>query len=165
MALLDVDFDIISKYLTPPELCKPRHNAWIRCFMRPLNDLMTDFGDVFFIDVLAKAKRSGQKIVLEDTLNKVFNPLGLKRITIDNTGDDLEVITFYNSYEGFPPTFINTEGFGGPTFFSNSFELNNLTAFVVFVPTEVLANFNENQIRNEVLKYNPEGTTFTIIIY
>ena len=165
MGLLDVNFDIISEYLTPPEIRLPKQSAWLRCFMKPLNDLIIDFGEVFYIDVVARAKRSGQKIILEDTLNKVFNSTGAQSITIDNTGDDLEFDFFYNSGESYPPTFINTEGFGDPTFIYNSFEYIGLNDFIVFVPSSVLANYNENQIIKEVEKYNPVGTNFTIKEY
>ena len=71
---------------------------------------------------------------------------------------DLYVVFFYTSGETYPPTFLNTSSEGGPTFMHNSFEFIGLNDFVVYVPSSVLANFNENQIINEVSKYNPVGT-------
>ena len=128
--------------------------------VKVLHETFERFNYRFWRSILYRRSCKSEKVGA-----KVFNSTGSQSITIDNTGDDLEFDFFYNSGESYPPTFINTEGFGDPTFIYNSFEYIGLNDFIVFVPSSVLANYNENQIIKEVEKYNPVGTNFTIKEY
>lgn len=161
MALFDVDFQIIGEKLIPTRLREPRATAWVRSLLAPIVELKTAFFDVFFVDVSARAKRSGQKLILEEVLRFEFQNLS---IYIDNSGDDNEINFFYNSFEGRAATFFSLVSSGLARYFFNRYEFDDLREFKIFVPSVVLTNFTEEQIRAEVDKYRPAGTKFQIII-
>lgn len=165
MGLFDVDFDIISQYLTPVRKRLPIHLAWLRVFVAPIKELRTAFFDVYFVDVSKRAKRNGQKLLLESILNEIFNPGGTSFIYIDNTGDDLDFQFLYRSTEGYPAKFIKASTEAVPSYFNASSEYNEIRNFIVHVPSGVIATYTEEQIRSEVNNYRPCGTNFTIQIY
>jgi hypothetical protein len=161
-----IDFFLLASRINVVNKRKPIHQSWLNVYMTPLMTLNNAFFNVFFPDVRQRAKRTGQKIVLEQTLNIVFNPGNPRKITIDNSGDDLGTSFFYNSNEGYPPqTFYNESEGEEPFYFYNENEYDGLGDFVVFVPVEVITNFTIPQIESEVDKYRPAGTNYQIITY
>ena len=163
---LTIDFFLMASRLAPVNKRMVIHLAWLQCFVTPLNTLNDAVFGVYFPDVKARAKRTGQKILMEYSLNIVFNPGNPRKITIDNSGDNIGVNFFYNSNEGYPAqTFYNEAEGETPFYFNNELEYEGGTDFVVYVPTEVLSNYSEAQVKNEVDKYRPAGTSFTIITY
>ena len=161
-----IDFFLMASRLAPVNKRLSIHLAWLNCYVTPMKTLNDAFFGVFFIAVKNRAKRTGQKIILEQTLNDVFNPEGVSRITIDNAGDNLETSFFYNSNEGYPGQTLYNETEGEePFYFYNEEEYFELTGFTVYVPLFVLSQYTVNQIRAEVDKYRPAGTTFKIKTY
>ena len=161
-----IDFFLFVARVAPVNKREIIHLAWLNVFVTPMKTLNSAFFGVYFPDVTSRSKRTGQKIILEQTLNLVFNPLGVSLITIDNSGDNLGTNFFYNSTEGYPPqTFYNYPEGETPVYFYNNSEYFDLTNFVVFVPVAVLSNYTNAQISAEVDKYRPAGTKFSIINY
>ena len=142
------------------------HLAWLQVFVTPLNTLNNAIFGVYYPDVKSRAKRTGQKILLEYTLNAVFNQFGLNQISIDNSGDDLSTVYFYNYSEGYPNHFFYNESEAEePFYFYNSTEFYGTGDFVVMVPTAVFSNYSQGQITSEVDKYRPAGTSFSLKQY
>lgn len=163
MAFYDVNFNILINRVSPPNKRGAVHLAWLRCLVAPLNTLNVAFFTTYFNDVKARAKRTGQKIILEDTLNTVFNSSGIR---IDNTGDNLGIDYFYREDEGYEAIYFYDEAEGEePNYFYSPEEYIGAREFVVLVPTAVLSNFSEAQIKAEVNKYRPAGTTYKILTY
>lgn len=161
-----IDFFLIASRLAPPNKRGSISLSWLYVFMTPMNTINNAFFGVYLVDVRKRAKRTGQKIVLESTLNEVFNPGNPRKITIDNSGDDLANSYFYNENEGYPAQYFYNENEGEqPFYFYNESEYDGLGDFVVFVPIEVLNTFSLAQISAEVDKYRPAGTQFSIITY
>lgn len=160
-----IDFDIQVQRLTPPQNRKPAFLAWLRALVAPLNSLNADFFGTYFPDVTTRAKRTGQKIVLENTLNQVFNPSLSPPIYINNTGDDIETIYLYNEGEGYPALYLYNELESLPYYMYNDSEYSPEFNFIVYIPSAVLGSYNVNQIIAEVNKYKPVGRTFTTIEY
>lgn len=161
-----IDFFLLAARVAPVNKRGFIHLAWLNVFMSPLKTLNDALFRVFFVDVKTRAKRTGQKIILEKTLNSVFNPNGVSLITIDNSGDDIESLYLYNSNEGYEPGFFYNENENQlPVYLFEESEYIGITDFVVFVPLPVVVNFTDAQISAEVDKYRPIGTTFSIKHY
>lgn len=161
-----IDFFLLASRILPPNKREPIHRSWMDVFMSPMKTLNNSFFGVYFLDVKERAKRTGQKIMLEQTLNITFNPGNSRKIHIDNSGDDIESVFFYNSNEGYPPNYLYNEYEGEtPLYLYNESEYSGGKEFVVFVPSEVLSNFSLAQIAAEVEKYRPAGTKYSIITY
>ncbi|MCP4502067.1 MAG: hypothetical protein GY822_19085 [Deltaproteobacteria bacterium] len=161
-----IDFFLLASRLNVVNKRKPIHQSWVNVFMKPMNTINNSFFGVYLVDVRNRSKRTGQKIVLEGTLNELFNPGNSRKISIDNSGDDLANSYFYNESEGYPAQFLYNESEGEqPFYLYNESEYQGLGDFVVFVPTEVLNTFSLAQISAEVDKYRPAGTKFSIITY
>ena len=162
--MFEIDFYIQSENLSPPNKRKERHLAWLRCLMAPMNSFKELF-NVVFEGLQKRAKRTGQVIILEDTLNLTFNIGGIDPIYIDNLGDDIQLLFFYNSNEGYPAIFFYNEAEGNPGYIFNETEVSNNNIFKVYVPINVFNNFTEAQIKSEVLEYTSAGVSFQIIQY
>ena len=156
----------MASRLNPPNKRTPIHQSWLNMFMAPLATLNDSFFNTYFPDVQKRAKQTGQKILLEQTLNNLFNPGNARKITIDNSGDDLGTSFFYNSNEGYPAQYFYNENEGEtPFYFYNQSEYFGLNDFVVFVPIEVINNFTVDQVRSEINKFRPVGTKFNLKLY
>jgi hypothetical protein len=163
--LFDIDFRILIEWLTPPNKRGATHLAWLRSLVSPLNTKRTSFFDVFLVEQIELVKRNGQKIILEDTLNKVFNPDLFPAIYIDNTGDDVSASVFYNKNEGYPRQLFYNQAEAIPNYIYTEVETFTNKNFIIYVPILVLSSFTSEQIRAEVMKYKPIGPKFTIVTY
>ena len=164
MQKYEVDNKKQANWNTPPNKRGNIHLSWIYALVSPLNTLNTLFSKTYFPDVLSRSKRTAQKIVLEDTLNKVFNDVGFPLIYINNTGLLVDVVYFHRLSEN-KPTYIKSLSENEPLYLYNESEYFNGGEFVVYVPLSVISNFNVNQISSEVNKYKPAGTKFKIQTY
>lgn len=150
-----IDFFKFSRDYAPPNKRGEKSLAWYKSLLKPLQTINEYFYNIYFVDVKLRAKRNAQKIVLEKTLNEVFGT-GTS-IFIDNTGDNLETIFFYNSFEGYPPIF-----FDDFVYLYNILEYSKNRLFIVYVPKNVL---NLAQLKAEVEKYRVAGTIYEVIEY
>ena len=96
MGFFDISFNILGFRLTPPNKRKERHSAWIRALLSPMTRINNEVLNIFFEEEKEKALRNGQKIILEDTLNKTFNIGNPTLITIDSFSDDITINYLYN---------------------------------------------------------------------
>jgi hypothetical protein len=164
MRIYNVNNGILSNLNTPPNKRGVVHLSWLKALLSPLQTLNDNFANVYFPDVFARSKRNAQKIVLEHTLNSIFNANSFPLIYINNTGTLIDIISFYTKDETNPvPIYAKSEG--NPLFIYTKEEYFNGGMFVVNVPSAVIPNFNENQIKSEVDKYRPAGTKYEINIY
>lgn len=162
----NIDFGLMGKRLTPPNKRGASHLAWIRSFLSPLQFLNQSFFNVFFPDVKLRARRTGQKIILENTLNQEFNPDQTSSlIFISNNQGAVNIEFIYNESELIEIDYFDNESEGNPVFISNLSEIVSSSSFTVFVPSFVLNNFTEGAIAAEVDRYRPVGSTYNIVIY
>lgn len=155
-----VNFDILAKKLSPISKRGAKSLAWLYSLIEPMNTINNDFFVLFYGDLVDQAKRTGQKIVLEDTLNNLFDPE--RRIYIDNSGDDIASTYIYNFSEGYEPFFVKTEAEGEYRYLFNHTEESEGGGFVVYVPWQVFNNFEPNLVIAKIEQYRPAGTTYTM---
>lgn len=159
-----IDFNIQSKWLAPVNKRGPKHLAWLRALMAPLNELNDSFFGTYFPDVTLRANQNGQRIILEDVLNRLFNPALEPSIYILNSEQNVKPVSFFDESED-KPVFFFDESEGKPVYFFDGSETESSTGFKVFVPSGVLASFTEGQIRAEVDRHRPVSTQYIIISY
>ena len=160
-----IDFSIYVGRFIPVKKRNLKHLAFLKVLVEPLNGLNSSFFSTFFVKVKDETKRNGQKIILENTLNVLFNAGNAQKIVIDNAGDDLSTEFFYNELEGYPAIFFSNEGDGGaPLYLYRESEYIGKNDFKVIVPSGVVATYPESQIKFQVNKYKPAGTSGQIIL-
>ena len=166
MSIYNLDYDILIKENLPVDKRKDIEISWLNALFVTIKQLHIDIFITYRTDVIARAKHNGQKIIAESILNDTFGVVSAPFIYIDNTGDDVTPITFYNKSEGLPAQYFWNESEGQPAkFIFNESEASRNNEFTVFVPAAVLAANGAAIIRAEVDKIRPYSTSFTIIGY
>lgn len=160
-----IDFKKIFVQFVAPSKRFERNLSWIKSLVSPLNTVHNEFFNVFLKEQRYIVKRNGQTLILENTLNNAFNPDFIPPIYIDNTGDDIEGIIFYNSFETYPPVIFYNESENIPVYWYNYAETFQNSDFKVFVPNGVLLNYTVDRIKFEINKFKPAGKKYTIINY
>lgn len=166
MSLYDLDYGIFANEYLPPDKRGDVHKSWQTALLAPEQSLHNDIFNVFRPDILGRAKQNGQKIIMESVLNDVFGVTGPSLIYIDNTGDDVRPVVFFNESEGYPPVYFYNESEGQPpVYFYNKSESIANNDFKVFVPSATYAAFGLARIAAEVDRLRPYSTNYTIISY
>jgi hypothetical protein len=161
----NINFKHISIQFVPVSKRIPRILAFLRALVSPLNTLQIDFFNVFLIEQRKIVKRNAQTLILENTLNLLFNPSGIPPIYIDNTGDDISGAIMYNSFENYPPIYFYNESESIPFYWYNLTETFQNSDFKVYIPASVFIAFPIDLIRFEINKYRPAGKNYIIISY
>lgn len=166
MSLYDLNFEIFVNEYLPPNKRAPIQKSWLNALMAPQQALHNDIFGTFYPDIIARSKQNGQKIIMEDVLNSVFNVSGPSFIYIDNTGDDKRPEVIFNEFEGYPPSILFNESEGQPAFFFiNQSETVQSNDFKVYVPAATYSAFGEARIAAEIDRLRPYSTTYVIISY
>ena len=166
MSVFTLNTDLIVREYLPPDKREDKEISWLNALLAPLQTLHDDTYLVYRPDVTGRAKRTGQRIVLESVLNDVFNVVGPQFIYIDNSGNNVTSDIFFNQSEGLPASFFFNQSEGQPAFFlKNESELTNNKEFKVYVPTAIYLANGEDTIRSEVDILRPYSTIYTIIQY
>lgn len=166
MSFWNVNYTTVIDYVTPPSKRKSVFLSFVNALLSPLQTLNNALFNAYFADLQKRAKRTGQKIILEKTLNEVFVVPPSTPIFIDNNGDDIDPIYFYNDGESYPPIYFYNEGESyAPIYFYNEGELDLNGLFTVYVPFVTSATYPDVKISSEVNKYAPFGTKHKIINY
>lgn len=165
MSFYDVNFrDFIADYL-PPDKREERNIAYLTALLKPLETLHVSTFQGFRDATIEDAKENGQKLILEDVLNKYFGIISAPFIYIDNSGDDVAPLLLYQIEEAQVPTFFYQETESTPVYLAQEDEVNNNKEFKVFVPTAVYLANGEDNIRAQVDRLRPYSTYYTIIQY
>ena len=166
MSIYNVDYTILINELLPVDKRKPIHKAWLKAMHKTVIENHTDVFTTFYNEVISKTKHNGQKIIMEDVLNTVFSVPGPSFIYIDNTGNNINPVTFFNESETYPAKIFFNESEAQPAFFFwNESETFTNTDFVVYVPAAIYSSFGEPRIRAEVDRLKPYGTKYTVVSY
>lgn len=166
MSIYDLNYSIFANEFLPPDKRAPVQKAWQTALLTPEQTLHDDIFKTYRPDVLARAKQNGQKIIMESVLNEVFGVTGPSLIYIDNTGDDISPVIFFNKSEGYPPVYFYNQSEGQPpVYFNNKSESLTNTNFKVYVPAATYAAYGIDRIAAEVDRLRPYSTNYTIISY
>jgi hypothetical protein len=147
-----------------PKRRLPKHLAWIRSFLAPLQTVHDDTFGAYYTEIMERSRYSCQTIVIEAILNKVFGSTG---ITISNHKTGGVELTLFNEPEGYTGAFFFNELEAGtiPQYMYNETEGQLTYNFTVNVPAAVFATYTSTQIADEVKKYSPFGLTFNVVSY
>lgn len=166
MSIYDLDYSVFSNEFLPPDKRATVQKAWQTALLAPEQTLHDDIFKTYRPDVLGRAKQNGQKIVMEDVLNSVFAVPGPDFIFIDNTGDDISPVIFFNQSEGYPPVYFYNQSEGQPpVYFNNESESVLNSNFKVYVPAATYSAYGVDRIAAEVDRLRPYSTQYTIISY
>jgi hypothetical protein len=166
MSIYNLDYSIFANEFLPPDKRGTVQNAWQKAVVTPEQNLHNDVFLTYRPDVIARSKHNGQKVVMEAVLNETFNIVSLPFIYIDNTGDDVNPITFFNINEGYPAvTFYNDNESQPVVSFFNETEAEQNNNFKVYVPAATYTAQGVAKIAAEVDRLRPYSTNYTIISY
>lgn len=166
MSIYNLDYSIFANEFLPPDKRADVQKSWQTALLAPEQQLHDSIFNVFRPYIIERSKQNGQKIVMESVLNDTFGVTAPPLIYIDNTGDDVGGVTFFNESEGYPGVIFYNESEGqAPTFFYNDSETVQNNDFKVYVPAAVYAAEGEAKIAAEVDRLRPYSTNYVIISY
>lgn len=162
----NIDFTKIFIQFLPPQKRFEDIIAFFKSWLKPLNTTHSETFNVFYPDAVYFTKRNGQILILQNTLNTLFNPDLVPPIYIDDTGDDVSGIIFYNNFEGYSAVIMYNEAEAeAPLYWFTYEETFSNTDFIVYIPIAVQSNFTDEEIKFRIEKYKQAGKKFTTIYY
>ncbi len=177
MSIYTLDTDFVGENLMPPQIRTPKHLAWLKVILKPLNFFGTNIFNYYqngdatsivtneFIGASERIKYSSQKLLFEYALNKSLFTTG---IYIENNFIASDVVFLMgNSGEVsslMPNSSVNQIHYLGNT----PNYVTDTNDFTIYVPTiwyASLGTYNEQLIRNIADKYVLAGITYNVTAY
>tara|TARA_R110000796_G_scaffold55294_4_gene128861 strand:- start:196 stop:696 length:501 start_codon:yes stop_codon:yes gene_type:complete len=166
MSIYNITFrDFVIDQL-PVDKREPVNIAFFTALLKPLETLHESTFNAYRTDIIGRSKQNGQRILFESILNTNFGVNSAPFIYIDNSGDNITPLSFYNQAEGLAPTYLYNITEGQPSlFFNNVSEVSSNRDFIVYVPTAVYSTAGEIPLRQQIDRLKPYSTNYTIITY
>ena len=163
MAKINVDFQDIFKRTMPHFLRKTNFLSFVSVMaygVQYLNNLLFAFRNEKRTEVSVTA----QIVYLEYYLNKIlgYDPVN-QQIYIENLADVVFTYLRNNIEERTPVYLYNKMEAMPPLYLKNNEELNSSQTYIIHVPSSV--TFDEDTMREQVLKYNLAGKSFEIVTF
>lgn len=154
----NIDFNRLVVHFLPMELRQSKMIAWLRCLMKPVANLHTQFVN-YRRGAIYKIDHTPQVFSLENVLNDAFD-VQLRRIYIDD-GAYRDGVYFYNPEEQKPVPFYDPIE-NAPVHFYAGSQLQSLDMdFVVTVPFS-LTEAQEIRMRSLIDFYRLPDKTYKI---
>lgn len=165
MALTDIDYGKLLRWLTPFRLRLLAMGAWLRSLTAPVSDTLYPAFKAGEAADWYRLRHTGSLTHLQGVLNDAFDPAD-RHIYIDDGDTDVEVVYVYTEPELLPLP-LYTIGEDDPVYLYSLDEIEAAIGyFVVYVPDYVsIIGDDLAQFRSLLDSYKAAGTHYTITIY
>lgn len=164
MSLFNISWRTQVNNLLPRDMRISNFIDYITSLLEPLKTKAAEWFS-FDVEVRKRAKFNAQIVVLSAALNELYGITVSPFILIDTLRGIGSTTYFYNSSEGFNPTYLYNITENETVYIYNSSEILEDYEFIVSIPAGVHTPELERQIINEVNTYKLAGTRFITQTY